>query len=137
MNIKLRQRYLKGNFKIISIGSFLDITVPVNYSGLNTKIIKDLSEGNNFLCQDILNSKNPVFILSSEIYKRKDSLGLHNMCKFLTSKFRGDIFKDFNVLSTSLNETGINYLQNFKSLTNNDLNESNGAYFINSKVNFI
>ena len=135
LNIKLRQRHLKGNFKIISIGSFLDITVPVNYSGLNTKIIKNLSEGNHFLCQDILNSKNPVFILSSEIYKRKDYPGLHNMFKFLTSKFRKDIFKDFNVLSTSLNETGINYLQNFKSLTNNDLNESNGTYFINSKVN--
>jgi len=135
LNIKLRQRHLKGNFKIISVGSFLDLTIPVNYSGLSTKIVKDLSEGNHFLCQDIVNSKNPIFILSSELYKRKDASGLFNMFKFLTSRFRGDLFKDFNVLSSSLNETGLNYLQSFKSLTNNDLNESNGAYFINAKVN--
>ena len=135
LNIKLRQRYLKGNFKIISIGSFLDLTVPVSYSGLNIKIIKDLSEGNHFLCQDVVNSKNPIFILSSELYKRKDFSGLSNMFNFLVSKFRGDLFNDFNVLSTSLNETGINYLQKFKPLTNKDLNESNGAYFINAKIN--
>ena len=135
LNLKLRQRYLKGNFKIISIGSFLDLTIPVSYSGLNAKILKDIGEGNHFLCQDIINSKNPIFIISSELYKRKDFLGLTKIFEFLTSNFRNDLFNNFNVLNTSLNETGINYLQKFKSLTNKDLNESSGMYLINAKIN--
>ena len=133
LNIKLRQRYLKGNFRIISIGSFLDLTIPTNYSDLNFNSIKKLCEGNNFLCQDILTTKNPIFIISSELYKRKDISGLQTMLKFLTSKFRNDLFEDFNVLNTSLNETGINLLNNFKTLTNTDINNSNGIYFLNAK----
>ena len=135
LNIKLRQRYLKGNFKIVSIGSFLDLTIPISYSGLNIEIVKNISEGNHFLCQDIVNSKNPIFILNSEVYKRKDSTGLFSMFKFLTSKFRGDLFNEFNVLNSSLNETGVNYLKKFKILSNNDLSKSSGLYFINAKTN--
>ena len=30
-NLKLRQCYLKGNFKIVSLGSSLDLTVPVSH----------------------------------------------------------------------------------------------------------
>ena len=135
LNIKLRQRHLKGDFKIVSLGSFIDLTIPVSYSGLNIKTIKSLSEGNHFLCQDIVNSKNPIFILSSEIYKRKDFSGLSGMFKFLSSEFSGSLFKEFNILNSSLNEVGVNYLQNFKSLSIKDLNKSNGIYFINAKVN--
>ena len=134
-NTKLRQRYLKGNFKIISVSSFLNLTIPLTYSGLNMKKIKQLSEGNDFLCQELANSKNPIFILSSELYKRKDSNSIHNIFKFLTSKFTRNLFQDFNLLNNSLNETGANYLQNFKLLVNTDLIKTNGIYFINSQIN--
>jgi NADH dehydrogenase/NADH:ubiquinone oxidoreductase subunit G len=135
LNIKLRQRHLKGNFKIVSLGSFIDLTIPVSYSGLNIKTIKSLSEGNHFLCQDIVNSKNPIFIFSSELHKRKDFLGLSNMFNFLSSEFNSNLFNEFNTLNSSLNEAGVNYLQNFKSLSIKDLNKSNGIYFINANIN--
>ena len=38
-------------------------------------------------------------------------------------------------MNSSLNETGVNYLKKFKILSNNDLNKSNGLYFINAKTN--
>ena len=31
LNLKLRQRYLKGNFKLLTIGSFVDLTFPISF----------------------------------------------------------------------------------------------------------
>ena len=134
LNLKLRQRYLKGGFKIISLGSSLDLTVPVVYSGLNTNTIKSLSEGNSFFCQEILNSSNPTIILSSELFKRKDYGSLNSLFNSLKSK-NNCHYKNFNVLSASINEVGVNYLQAFKSISDLDISESNGLYFLNANVN--
>ena len=43
LNLKLRQRYFKGNFKFISIGSFLNLTFPVSFLGSNLLILKNIS----------------------------------------------------------------------------------------------
>ena len=130
LNLKLRQRYLKGGFKVVSVGSSLDLTFPVSYSGVNINTIKSLCEGNSFLCQEVLNSSNPMVIVSSEISKRKDYGGLNNLLK-LKNNFH---YKKLSVLSTSLNEVGVNYLQGFKSVNELDISESSGLYFLNSSV---
>ena len=131
LNLKLRQRYLKGGFKVIALGSSLDLTFPVSYVGLNVSTVKSLCEGNNFLCQEILNSSNPMLIVSSEVSKRKDYIGINDLLK-LKNNYH---YKKFNVLSTSLNEAGVNYLQGFKSISELDIFNSNGLYFLNSSIN--
>jgi len=135
LNLKLRQRHLKGNFKIISVGSSVDLTIPISYSGLNIKKLKALAEGNSFLCQEISNSVNPIIILGSEIYKRKDSLGISAILEFLKSKNKFIDYSNLNLLSSSINEVGINYIQGFKSVTSEDLGNSSGIYFLNANVN--
>ena len=135
LNLKLRQRHLKGNFKIISVGSSVDLTIPISYSGLNIKKLKDLAEGNSFLCQEISNSVNPILIFGSEIYKRKDFLGISTILEFFKSKNNFIDYSNLNLLSSSINEVGINYIQGFKSVTSEDLGNSSGIYFINANVN--
>ncbi len=60
LNLKLRQRYFKGNFKFFSIGSLTDITFPVSFLGSNLSIFKTLAEGNQTFCKDISNAINPL-----------------------------------------------------------------------------
>jgi hypothetical protein len=42
---------------------------------------------------------------------------------------------NLNVLSNAIGEVGINYLYNFKEITNTDLKNSNGLYFLNTSSN--
>ena len=136
-NLKLRQRYLKGNFKIVSLGSSLDLTVPVSHMGLSSKVLKLLSEGNSFLCQELLNSINPTVIISTELLKRSDFTGINTLLDLLKEKLKRHSSKQphFSVLSSSINEVGVNYLQNFKAITSKDFLTSNGLYFLNSNTN--
>jgi NADH dehydrogenase/NADH:ubiquinone oxidoreductase subunit G len=68
LNIKLRQRYKKGNFQLFSLGSLTDLTYPVSYIGSTLKSLKLLVEGNSLNCQE-LNALNhsPLTITSSEL----------------------------------------------------------------------
>ena len=79
LNLKLRSRYLQGNFKIIQIGSLINLTFPNINITSNTKILKSLIEGNNLFCQEFVNSSNPILISNAEIFKRKDYFGLANL----------------------------------------------------------
>ena len=45
--IKLRQRYLQGNFQVYSISSILDLNFKVNNLGSNLDILKQITEGNH------------------------------------------------------------------------------------------
>ena len=45
LNLNLRQRFLKGDFKLFNIGSMLDLTFPTHNLGSNFQTIKSLAEG--------------------------------------------------------------------------------------------
>ena len=61
LNLKLRQRYLKGNFKLLTIGSLLDLTFPVSFLGSDVLTLKNISEGNHSFCKDIVNHSNDKY----------------------------------------------------------------------------
>jgi hypothetical protein len=73
LNLKLRQRYLKGNFKCLVIGSLIDLTFKIEFLGSNFNVIHTLIEGNNFFCQDLKTSKNPLLVYNNEMFKRNDT----------------------------------------------------------------
>jgi NADH dehydrogenase/NADH:ubiquinone oxidoreductase subunit G len=72
LNLNLRQRVLKGNFKCLTIGSLLDLTFPISFLGSNISIVKTVAEGNNFICQDLKFSTNPFLVYNNELFKRND-----------------------------------------------------------------
>jgi NADH-quinone oxidoreductase chain G len=133
LNVKLRKRYLKGDFKIFSLGASNDLTFPVSYLGLNIKNLKSMAEGNNFFCQELANSKSTI-ISSSNLFQRKDSASMFGLLTSIkmSVKRNNSVWNNLNILSSSVNETGIKYLNNFKSFSEDDLNSSNGLYFLNT-----
>ena len=128
LNLNLRQRFFKGNFKCILIGSLIDITFPLSYIGSNVKIIKDIIEGNNLNCRDLIKSKNPLAIINDEFLKRNDDL-LYALKLLNTTKYLR-----LNTLNSSLNVTGNINLTNFTSFNTKDLINLNSLYLINVHV---
>ena len=137
LNLNLRTRYLKGNFKVLTLGSTKNLTFPTSSIGLNTKNLKDIIEGNSKVCQDLINLKNPVIAISSSNFSRKDSNGIFKLLlslKKILNKYHLN-WDNLNVLNTSINEAGVNYLNTFKSISEKDLKTSNGLYFLNNHPN--
>lgn len=137
LNLKLRQRFLKGNFKIVSLGSLLDLSFPTTYLGTNSKSIKTIAEGNHFFCQELLSYSNPLLVSSSDLFQRNDSYSLFNLLQnirhniTITSSNNSQI----HLVSSSLNTAGLNYLNIFEFFSETDLKNTFGLFFLNT--NFI
>ena len=136
LNLKLRQRFLQGNFKFFSFGSLVNLTYPITYVGSNLKILKSFVEGNNLICQDFKNSANPILICSLDNFNRKDSNVLIDFFKTLKlhTNFLNKKWNGINILSTNLNNAGLNSLNNFLSITEKDFKNSFGIYFLNTNT---
>jgi NADH-quinone oxidoreductase chain G len=131
LNVLLRKRYLKGDFKVFSFGSFTDLTIPLTSVGLTLENIQSLVEGNSEICQEFANAQTTI-IVSSSIFQRADAKGILKLLEVLKSKTKSSIGSNLNILNLSVNEAGVKYINNFDSLSVNDLNSSNGLYFLNS-----
>jgi NADH dehydrogenase/NADH:ubiquinone oxidoreductase subunit G len=139
LNIKLRQRYKKGNFKLFLLGSLTDLTYSVSYIGSTLKSLKLLVEGNSLYCQELSTLYySPLTIYSSELYSRNDCKAIfelfnilkHQTTNFVTKYWSGKI----NVLNTKINEVGLNLLNKFQVFSVRDLKEAKGIYLINATV---
>jgi hypothetical protein len=134
LNLNLRQRYLKGNFSILTLGSIIDLTIPTNFLGSNFKTIKALSEGNNIYCLELVNAKHPLLIYNKELTKRNDVEGIMSLFKIL--KYSNIITKTWNglnLLNSNINDVGINMLGNFFPISVADLKNFNGIYIVETQ----
>ena len=136
LNLKLRQRFLKGDLKVLSLGSLIDYTYPVQYLSLNLNFLRNICEGNNPFCQDLISYKNPSILLGSEIFRRRDSNKLQSLFKNLLffSNLKTKIWNGYNVLNKSINDTGSRFLYSFKNLTNKDFLYTNLFYLFESNT---
>ena len=136
LNIKLRSRYLKGNFNTIQLGSLINLTFSTTNLSSNLKILKSLIEGNNIFCQDFVNSCNPILIANTEVFKRKDSLTVLTMLKlfikYINIFSHSNILSQLNILNLTVNNSGFTNLKKLQSLKKKDIENSDSIYFINT-----
>jgi len=129
LNLSLRQRFLKGNFKLLSIGSMLDITIPTSQLGSNMKVLKSIGEGTDIYCQDIRGSSFPILIHNTESFKRNDSKYLIKILKY--TGIVSQVWNGLNVLNHNISNVGTISLKNFLPLMPEDFTNFLGLYFIN------
>lgn len=127
LNLKLRQRFFKGNFKTFSVGSLLNLTFPTVNLGSNFNTLKILSEGVHLVCQEFKTSCFPILITNTEFFKRKDS-------KSIFEVFKKTIFNCLNVLNHNLSSAGINTVLNFLPLSESDFCTYYSLYFVNAPI---
>lgn len=138
LNLNLRQRVLKGNFKCLTIGSLIDLTFPISFLGSNLNIIKTVAEGNNFICQDLKFSTNPFLIYNNELFKRNDGKDTCETLKMLCySHIFDKTWNGLNMLNSSLSDAGTLTLKQVPGLMLKDLNNFSSLYFLNIATNNI
>ena len=134
LNLKLKKRFAKGNFKVFSIGSNNNLTFPTISLGSNLKKLKSIVEGNNSICTNFKSSKNLISILNTEILNRQDYNAITSLFNTLNKVYSKNTCNTFNLMNSSLNSTGINSLNYFKTISKNDLKKTSGLFFINSTL---
>ena len=134
LNIKLRQRFLKGNFNVFSLNSLIDLTYPVSNLGSNLSSLQQIVEGNHRFCQDLSFSNNPTVIISSDIYNRYDSNNIVDLICYLKNftTVSNKHWNGINLISNSLNEVGVNFLNKFKIICLRDILEFSSIFFIDN-----
>lgn len=126
LNLSLRQRFLKGDFKLLNIGSMLDLTFPIYSLGSNLSVLKSLGEGTHLSCQDIKNADFPLLVTNTEMLKRSDAkIFMHVL------KYTNVIDVAWNVLNHNISSTGIQSLNKFLPLSEEDFINFFGLYYIN------
>jgi hypothetical protein len=138
LNLKLRQRFFKGNFKCLSIGSLINLTFPVVFLGSNTNVLKTIATGNNLTCQTFKLSKNPLTIYNTELLKRVDGQNIIETLKVLHySNSFSKAWNNINSFSSTLSETGTQSISKFLPVTKHDLTSFSVLYFLNTNANNI
>lgn len=136
LNLKLRQRYLKGNFKTLVLGSFLDLTFPVSFLGSNCSILKNIAEGNHALCKDIVSASNPIFVTSTESLKHSSVQSFFTIFNVLKhSNVLNEVWNGLNVLNSSLYSSSSNSFARFGFLTAKDSVLFSSIYSLNVNLN--
>ena len=121
LNLKLRQRYFKGNFKLLSMGSLIGLTFPISFLGSGLSTFKTLAEGNLTFCKEIINAKTPILVTNTEFFKRTYTQELLNVVKtFKHSNILSKIWNGYNTLNSSLHEAGLHTFASFSFLTFKD-----------------
>lgn len=135
LQLKLRQRFLKGNFRCLTIGSLIDLTFPISFLGSNLNIAKTIAKGGNLTCQDLKFSKNPLLVYSNGFLKRNDSRNITNTFRALaySNMFNG-IWNGLCKLNTSLSDVGTSTLIQIPQLKLRDLNTFSSLFFLNASV---
>ena len=131
LNLKLRQRFLKGNFTYLPLGSLRPLTLPTVNFGTDLNVLKKIIEENNFTCQDIKSAQKPVLIVSNEFFKRTGAI---NSLKMLQSCKNSHLitlnWNHINFLQSNLSEVGIQSIANLLPIQNKDFHEFSSFYSV-------
>jgi len=133
LNLNLRQKFFKGNFECILMGSLIDLTFPITYLGSNLKVLKHIVCGSNSECQNLIKSKSPSIVFNDELLNRNDNS--LSMLKALNNLMKPNYnWNGLNCLNSSLESTGQLSLTNFLTFNKKDFVNFSSLYLIN--VNF-
>jgi hypothetical protein len=112
LNLLLKQRRLKGNFRLISICSFINIITGVKIIGAHLKVITLISKGLHPLCQTLKYEYNPCLLLNSQLLEVNSSKFINTLLLYLGKYFK---YYKLNTVNVSIYEPSIysiNYLPN-------------------------
>jgi hypothetical protein len=112
LSLLLKQRRLKGNFRLISICSFVSIITGFKIIGAHLKIITLISKGLHPLCQTLKYEHNPCLLLNSQLLEVNSSKFINTLLFYLGKYFK---YYKLNIVNVSIYEPSIysiNYLPN-------------------------
>ena len=136
LNLRLKSRYFKCDFLILSIGSLLDLTFPIFAIGSSAGVFQLIVGGNHLYSQIIKTANNPIVITNSEYSRRLDTNNISillEVFKSYTYLMLGN-WNGFNVLNSSINDVGILSVSSAATIKTEDLKNSSAFYLINTPL---
>lgn len=108
INLRLRERFRQGGFKIANIGPALDLTYPVQELGNDAAILDAIASGSHPFAQALKNAQNPMLIVGQGALARTDGAAVlaaarkvADVCGLVRDDWNG-----FNVLHTAAGRVG-------------------------------
>jgi NADH-quinone oxidoreductase subunit G len=138
LNLKIRKHFFNKNVSINLIGSFVDLSYPVNHLGNSVKTLLDILEGRHSFCKAIRKAKNPLIIIGSAFTLRIDAQMIQNMLRIFAQKAYLLLNNKYNINFVHSNLAQAHYCElglNSNPKSNiNQLNNSssNIAYIFNN-----
>jgi len=108
INARIRKRWLRGGYKIFSIGQKLDLTYPVELLGSDPKILESILKGEDKCVPALKSAKRPMMIIGYGALSREDADHILYLCSKIAEKygFIESEWNGFNILHRSASIVG-------------------------------
>jgi NADH-quinone oxidoreductase subunit G len=108
VNARLRKRYLAGGFKLVAIGSPLDLTFPVEMLGEGGDTLAALGQGSHDWAERLKSAKAPMLIVGPGALARADGVQVLGAARALAESLGmiRDGWNGFNVLHRAASRVG-------------------------------
>jgi len=108
LNARIRKRYLKGGFKVASIGERMDLTYPVADLGNSAEILNEIASGTHAFAKSLKAAKNPMIIVGNNVTTRDDGLQILALVKKICDNFGvvKEGWNGYNLLHTAASRVG-------------------------------
>lgn len=84
LSLRLRKRYLSGNFKIASFGSYFDVSFPIYNLGSTVSTFLKFIEGRHIFSKYFSKAKNPIVIIGQSFFEMLGQKQIWSIIKVLT-----------------------------------------------------
>ncbi|HQS83840.1 MAG: NADH-quinone oxidoreductase subunit G [Alphaproteobacteria bacterium 16-39-46] len=108
LNVRLRKRYLQGNFDVGMVGHKADLTYPYTFISETPAGLEALLEGKTPWASIFKKAKKPMVILGSGALKRTDGMALQAYALKIAQKYGAfrDDWIGYNILHTAASRVG-------------------------------
>ena len=136
LNVRLRKQYLANALPVLNFGAKNNLMYPAYYFGFNLKTLIKFFEGNNSICKLLFNKKNPLFLLSIDLFKNETLYNVFNTFKqILKSNIKNITNNNFNYIYPNIDLYNKLYL-NIQSKYKDNINSLDCLYLLNVDNNF-
>ena len=103
INARLRKRYLRGGFRVASIGPAVDLTYPVERLGAGPETLADVAAGTHSFMTALKNAARAMIVVGMGALARADGAAILATARAIaeTAGMIGDDWNGFNVLHTA------------------------------------
>jgi NADH dehydrogenase (ubiquinone) Fe-S protein 1 len=109
LNVRLRKRFLEGNFKVATIGTPSDLTFKVNHLGTSLSTFAKVAEGRHPFSKHLAQAEKPVVIIGGHLLESADNQVAMNLLSHINKGVPGlhsGSWKGLNILPLGANQVG-------------------------------
>lgn len=104
LNLRFRKIFKRGTCEFASVGANFSPTYPLQSCGLTSSTLVAIAEGKHKICKKLIQSKNPILVLGSNLFKRDDKNGISQLIQTILLSIKKE--KSFFILHSDVNSVG-------------------------------